>query len=430
MCTLTIFGEKMKKIVSLLIDKSIEMINSVEFLEQSRLSKKHFIRERKMGFKKIVLFCLNLIKKSLQLELDDFVELLDEDIEKPISKQAFSKARQHISPNGFKALFTMTAKETLESREMQCFKGYRVFAIDGTELELTRSAELSEAFPPTKQATLPKARVSILCDVLNSYIIHADIKSLAIGERRLAQEHVEFYLNNKPKNLNGLLIFDRGYPSKALVEELSKAKVKFLMRLQKSFSAEIDNSTKEDFYVNFNNNGTVTKVRVIKLTLSTGEQETLITNLGHSKFKKNEFEKLYFLRWGVETKYNCIKNKLQIEEFSGKTVISVLQDFYATMYLSNMAAAFKCESDSRIAQSDLGKELKHQYKTNESIVIGKLKNNLILILLCNDPLKRELLMEKLLQRLQSNKVASVPNRHFERPKEAHKKTRSRVKRVV
>ena len=111
----------MKNFANILIDKSVEIINSTEFLNQSRISTKSFTRERKMGFKKIILFCLNLVKKSIQLELDSFAELLDEEVENPISKQGFSKARQNISPKAFETLFLMTAKESLNNKEFPSF---------------------------------------------------------------------------------------------------------------------------------------------------------------------------------------------------------------------------------------------------------------------------------------------------------------------
>ena len=76
----------------------------------------------------------------------------------------------------------------------------------------------------------------------------------------------------------------------------------------------------------------------------------MITNLDRNEFKTEEFQKLYHLRWGIETKYNTIKNKLCLEDFSGKTVISILQDFYATMYLANLVAAIKGETDEQISE--------------------------------------------------------------------------------
>lgn len=53
-----------------------------------------------MGFKETILFMLNMINKTVQVELDDFFEgLLKKDYS--ISKQAFSENRQKINPKAF-----------------------------------------------------------------------------------------------------------------------------------------------------------------------------------------------------------------------------------------------------------------------------------------------------------------------------------------
>lgn len=70
---------------------------------------------------------------------------------------------------------------------------------------------------------------------------------------------------------------------------------------------------------------------------------------------------LYFKRWPIETKYNTMKNKLEIENFSGRTLISVQQDFYATMYISNLVAITKIMSDEEIKKWTKDKELKYEY---------------------------------------------------------------------
>ncbi len=90
----------MKKFVGLLVENTIEIISSVDFSNQSQHQ-----------------------ENSLQLELDEFVKLLDENIEKTITKQAFSKAR-NISPKAFETLFLMTAGEALNNNAFKCFKDY------------------------------------------------------------------------------------------------------------------------------------------------------------------------------------------------------------------------------------------------------------------------------------------------------------------
>jgi len=73
------------------------------------------------------------------------------------------------------------------------------------------------------------------------------------------------------------------------------------------------------------------------------------------------FQALYFLRWPVEVKYDEVKNKLEIENFTGTSVLAIRQDFYATMYLSNIAAAAFWDAQATVEQGRDGKENKYRY---------------------------------------------------------------------
>lgn len=59
-------------------------------------------------------------------------------------------------------------------------------------------------------------------------------------------------------------------------------------------------------------------MRVIKFELESGTIETLVTNLFDETISLEDFKELYFKRWGTEVKYNEIKNKLQVQNFTGK----------------------------------------------------------------------------------------------------------------
>ena len=50
------------------------------------------------------------------------------------------------------------------------------------------------------------------------------------------------------------------------------------------------------------------------------------------------FKKLYHLRWDIEESYKKDKHSLQLENYSGKTIIAIYQDFYANMLLENLTA--------------------------------------------------------------------------------------------
>ena len=68
------------------------------------------------------------------------------------------------------------------------------------------------------------------------------------------------------------------------------------------------------------------RVRVVKFILPSGQTETLITDL--FDMPESRFQELYFLRWGLEEKYDVVKNKLELPNFTGRTVNVLYQDFW------------------------------------------------------------------------------------------------------
>lgn len=48
----------------------------------------------------------------------------------------------------------------------------------------------------------------------------------------------------------------------------------------------------------------VSNVRIIKFDLESGVEEVLLTNLFDESITVGDFKKLYFMRWGIEIKYD------------------------------------------------------------------------------------------------------------------------------
>jgi hypothetical protein len=57
--------------------------------------------------------------------------------------------------------------------------------------------------------------------------------------------------------------------------------------------------------------------------LKSGEREVLITNMKEEE--ESAFEELYYKRWPIERKYKQVKQKLELENFSGR-LVGVLKD--------------------------------------------------------------------------------------------------------
>ena len=82
--------------------------------------------------------------------------------------------------------------------------------------------------------------------------------------------------------------------------------------------------------------------------LDDGSREYLATNLFDPAITKDMFKELYFQRWPAELKYKELKSRFAMEEFSGATATSIIQEFYINMLLSNLVSLIKNDADEEI----------------------------------------------------------------------------------
>jgi len=387
------------------IQISADMIQKCDESNLLRLNDKAFTRERKLGPRRIMDMILRGIYHSLQLCLDTYFDELDEI---PVTKQAFSKARKHLNPE-FVRSFADATSEIAAGDEMKVtYNGMAVIAIDGSDVALENTPELKETFGCSgSNRNAATAACSIAFDPFNQAIYDCWIDRYDVDERVLAKLHINRLLELK---LNGsLLLFDRGYPSAEFVSFLYESGFEFIMRVRNKFNTEADSIQKQG-WINLNHNGKEYPVRVLKIVLSTGEIETLITSLNQKQLPLNQAGKLYFERWKVETAFDLIKSKLELENFSGKTKVSVLQDFYATIYMANLISFAVEEADALIAENDEGKNLKHKRKANRNRCIFKFREQFLRLMLVSDADKRTYLLERLISNVAKHPVSIVPDR--------------------
>lgn len=393
-----------------------QLISDVLFMYETRAKSTYFTRSRKMSFQDIIVFTLNFVKKSLQLELDLFCKNIKGEA-MSITKQSFSEARQKILPEAFIKIFYQIVEWYYGTVEFKTYKGYRISAIDGSIVELNNSQRLRDAYGYEKNGHTMKARalVSGLYDLENEIMIATKITRCKYGERKAATELIDELIRIGVKN--DLILFDRGYPATALILKLENSGIKYIMRTSTGFLKVVKEAKEPDQVIEIpDGNKGVIKIRIIKFLLDSGIEETLITNVFDREFSIQDFKELYFKRWGVETKYNELKNRLQLENFTGDTPIAVEQDFYASMYLCNMAALAKADANATIKKKQKGAKLKYEYKVNTNILIGKLRENFIGILLEKNARKRSKMLNTLMKEISRNVVPIRPGRNFIRNK--------------
>ena len=95
-----------------------------------------------------------------------------------------------------------------------------------------------------------------------------------------------------------------------------------------------------------------------------------------SVLKKREKER-YHLRWTKEKNYKIAKCHIEIENFSGKSVESVCQEFHTKVFSINLAVALTHHAKEVAAKSCEKK--KYAYRINVVQALSKMKNSLVLL---------------------------------------------------
>jgi hypothetical protein len=181
-----------------------------------------------------------------------------------------------------------------------------------------------------------------------------------------------------------LFIYDRGYASYEFFSKLTKESKNYVIRcsknsfgITKSLFAQIGCWSKVSILTvpkeqkkKIVEKGLPTeiKVRFVSVILSTGEVEVLATSLIDSLIERDEFKELYHLRWGVEGFFNLIKGRLCLENFTGKTIESVKQDFWSTIFITNIESVLTEDMEEdlnrNLEQGQLTKKINHAVSFN------------------------------------------------------------------
>ena len=369
------------------------IIFSHEFLSRHRNSPKAFIRKRKLPFHTLIFFLMNLVKGSYQDELDRYFQTIHrfEVAKRIVSKVALTKARMKLGYTAFIELNLHLVDYFYRKFKPLTWHGFHLVAVDGTTFRLPRIKEISEhfgAWNPRNGGECPMARGSQLFDSLNKISIDAIISPKEIGERELAARH---FLNLLPEDL---VLLDRGYPAYWLFNLILSLDANFCARISYKkwkIIRKFYNSGTTDKIISLPAPGTSIKkcremgldiiplkLRLIRVELDTGETEVLITSLIDKDLYPTEiFMELYHKRWPVEEDYKTMKCWLEVENFSGKSILSVYQDFHAKVFSKNLTSVLAFPTREIIKQNC--KTCKHCRQINFAQALSKVKNVIVLL---------------------------------------------------
>lgn len=327
----------------------------------------NFTRKRVLTMEKTINLLLSMQGGSLKKEL--YESGID------VTASAFVQQRKKIP--------WIVLEDAFENFNRRCtdiktYKGYRILAVDGTTVNMARNPK-AESF--MQNASNPKGynqlHVNPLHDVLNKTYVHCVIQPQPRQDEVGALAFMVWFHDFEGKTL---VVADRGYESYNMFAYfLERPNVDFLIRVKQERSAmreisklpmmELDtdvsftitttqtNTDKENGYILVQTRKDKHKVysdktkagrwdfpspypmkfRVVRISLDTGEYETLATSLPRS-FTPEEIKELYHARWGIETAFRELKYGIGLVNLHGKNDDFVRQEVYAAMMMSNFCS--------------------------------------------------------------------------------------------
>jgi len=149
------------------------------------------------------------------------------------------------------------------------------------------------------------------------------------------------------------------------------------------------------------------KIRFVQVILANGTVEVLATNvLDSDVLQTSDFMELYAMRWGVETYFDILKNRLNLENFTGLTALAVKQDFYATIFLTNYEAILVY--DTNLELQEKASDNKYAQQVNKAQSFNAIKHKAFDIFYSNKSLSKQ--MRELEKLFSINTVLIRPDR--------------------
>lgn len=187
---------------------------------------KDFTRKRKLPFEKVLTLLVKMGGHSLRDEMLDQLDFNDI----PASVSALVQQRSKIQPQALEYLFH---KFTDTCQRTKLYKGYRLLAVDGSDLQFTANPNDSLSYFPGTNGQKPYSflHLNALYDLNSNLYLDA-----VVQKRRAANENAALIKMVDKSQIAEpvILTADRGYESYNTLEHISHKGWKYLIRLRES----------------------------------------------------------------------------------------------------------------------------------------------------------------------------------------------------
>ena len=240
-------------------EKVVNVINEVAL----EYDKQWQVRKRVINSMLIILLIFRLVcsknSQSYETTIDELWDSCDRlDLPLPqngsIAPSSFCAARLKLDENIFKEI---NQKIIATYAHEDKWLGHRIFAVDGSKINLPRKLISSNYKLPSKNATYPQGLLSCLYQIKSQMPFDFDLVSHA-NERICAEHHLHTL------EQNDVVIYDRGYFSYVMLHHHFDSKIHAVFRLQKNsytvikhifciedFHAKSERGVKQEIFAHF-----------------------------------------------------------------------------------------------------------------------------------------------------------------------------------
>jgi hypothetical protein len=347
-----------------------------------------FTRKRKLSFSTIMNLIISMGGNSIGSELLTYSNY---DVEMA-SSSAFIQQRNKLLPFAFEFLFH---EFTQSFQDVRTYHGYRLFAVDGSDLNIFHNPKDSDTYvqpnPDTKGFN--QLHLNAMYDLCNKLYVDVCVQPM----RKENECRALTNMTDRSAVLdNVIVIADRAYECYNVFAHIEQKGWKYVIRVKDIGSSGILSSLElpktDEFDV------TVTKIltkkntnhvkehpelyrylpkkatfdyldmhtntfyplsfRVVRFKISEDSYETIITNLESEEFPPGKIKELYHLRWGIETSFRELKYAIGLTNFHSKKVEHITQEIYARLIMYNFCELITMHV---VIQQ---KDTKHSYQVN------------------------------------------------------------------
>lgn len=203
--------------------------------EKYILSDNAFVRRGKWNLETAIKFPLfNRKKKTKFNEVNRFLRNETGDYSMKITGSGVCDRMQYIDPKVYIDMNDGVVMEMYNNlEEMETFKGFHVFAIDGSFVELPDHPQTREEMeiPPDTQlkSYVARAKISCMVDAKMDFVVSSKIENQFVDEITLALWHLDD-IKNKINLNNAITCYDRFYNATEIMLKTESLDSYYLIR--------------------------------------------------------------------------------------------------------------------------------------------------------------------------------------------------------